>query len=373
MVFSMRSLRIPVFFAMLAGMLCLPASTKMLMSPYLQAVSTNSIYVLVECDTNAPVTVDYGTKTAYGKTAVTELAKPTEANPPTYVHRIKLTGLKMDQRYHYRAWQEAGITSADATFVTAIKPGKDFRFCWLADVRTGTEIHAKIVTRLEAANPRFSIYGGDLCANNQYDMYKKEFFLPEELAFCARVPFFNSTGNHEGWGENTQAFTQSPQSASKTQDFYSFNYGDVHFLALNTELPYGDESPQYKFAAADLAAATQPWKIVFMHKPAYGAGGHGEDQALIAMSKQLFVPNHVCLVLNGHSHLYQHNLVDGIHHLIVGSGGAPLHDPGTAPYTVKSVKDYNYALIDVTKHALQITVQNADGKELDAITIARPK
>lgn len=366
-----RSLCYRLLFIVLAGMLCLPGAAKMLMSPYLQAVSTDSIYVLVECDSAAPVTVEYGTVIKYGRTAVTEVAKPTEVNPPTYVHHIKLTGLKADRHYHYRAMQDAGVTSVDATFVTAVKPGANFRFDWLADVRTNTDIHAQIVKRIQAAAPRFSLYGGDLCANDQYDMYKKEFFLPEELAFCAQVPFFNSTGNHEGWGKNTQAFTQSPQSPSATQDYFSFNYGDVHFLALNTELPYGEDSKQYQFAAADLMAAKQPWKIVFMHKPAYGAGGHGEDPALIVMSQKLFVPNKVNLVLNGHSHMYQHNLVDGINHLIIGSGGAPLHDPGTAPYTVKSVKDYNFAIIDVSKKTLLITVQNADGKELDSIKIVR--
>ena len=42
------------------------------------------------------------------------------------------------------------------------------------------------------------------------------------------------------------------------------------------------------------------------------------------LSQNVFVPNNVDLVLNGHTHFYQHNLVSGIHHLVTAGGGAGL-------------------------------------------------
>ena len=63
----------------------------MLMTPYLQAVSTSSIYVLVECDTSDIATVEYGTTTIMGSFAVTESTESTTNS--TYVHNVKLTGL----------------------------------------------------------------------------------------------------------------------------------------------------------------------------------------------------------------------------------------------------------------------------------------
>jgi len=91
---------------------------------------------------------------------------------------------------------------------------------------------------------------------------------------------------------------------------------------------YSINSPQYNFIAADLAATTKPWKIVTTHAPAYASGGHGEDEDMIAMTNDIFEPNGVNLVIAGHNHFYQRNYVNGIHHLIIGSAGAPLVEPG---------------------------------------------
>src|ERR1035437_10575507 len=88
------------------------------MQPYLMGVTTNSVYVLVECSTTDPVTINYGSTTAYGMTATDELYTATAASPVTYVHKIKLTGLLPDNVYHYQAVQLSS-TSSDYNFRTA--------------------------------------------------------------------------------------------------------------------------------------------------------------------------------------------------------------------------------------------------------------
>jgi hypothetical protein len=185
------------------------------------------------------------------------------------------------------------------------------------------------------------------------------------------VPFFNTPGNHEGWAENAKAFTQNPESSSGTQDYYSFDYGDLHVLSINYELPYDKNSPQYKFAEADLAASKQPWKVVICHSPAYCSGGHGNDKKMIKLTKNVFEKNKVDMVIAGHTHFYQHNVVRGIHHLVIGSAGAPLYEPANSKYTVSSAKDYNWAVGDVSPASLTITVYNASGKKLDFIELRK--
>jgi len=76
-------------------------------------------------------------------------------------------------------------------------------------------------------------------------------------------------------------------------------------------------------------------------------------------------------VISGHSHFYEHNLVNGIHHLVIGSAGAPLHDPVNASYTIKSAKDYNYAIGDVTPTSLHLIVYNAGGTVLDSFDLRK--
>jgi predicted phosphodiesterase len=359
-----------VISAILLALILTGAQAKILMSPYLQAVTTNSVWVLVECDSKDTVWVDYGRTMAYGRTAIASIVSATDAKVRTYVHKIQLTGLKPNNGYYYMIRQGTSHSSG-YNFHTAVEAGITFRLLWMADFRTNTSIHDKIAKLAAATYPQVSIYGGDLCNTDDYTSWKKEFFRSDELDLISRVPFFNATGNHEGLGPNTTAFLQSPESASKSQDYYSFKYGDLHVLVINKEEDTKPGSPQYEFAKKDLSDAATSWKIVVSHKPAYCAGGHGEDADMIRMTKDLFEPNHVDMVISGHSHFYQHNIVDGIHHLVIGSVGAPLYDPEKASYTQVSVKDYCWAVMDVKYSRLVLTVYNAKNEKLDAVELKK--
>ena len=341
-------------------------SGPMLMQPYLQAVTTSSIYVLVESFTTDTVFVEYGLTPSYGKRAWTESCDTTTNT--TFIHNVKITGLTPNTLYYYRALQWRSVADG-STFRTAPDPGTPFRFAWVADFRTGVTVHDSISRRVAEANPAVSLYGGDLCLNSSYSMFKAQFFRPTELALIARVPFFNTVGNHEKWTPNTRAFTQAPSSASGTQEYYSFDYGDMHVLVLNNEIPDDATSPQYQFARTDLSSTQRAWKVVICHRPAYCAGGHGEDKDMKYMSEKIFEPNHVNVVLSGHTHFFQHNLVNGIHHMVIGAAGAPLYDLGTAPYVVKGARDYNFAITDVSPTSFHMMVYNDRGMPLDTLIL----
>ena len=361
----------PVLLALCLA-LTISGTAAMKIAPYLQAVTASSVYVLVECDTTDPVTVEYGLTTAYGNKAITQSIETTEAKVPTHVHNVKLTGLRPNTTYHYRA-ALGGVKTADYTFGTAVEPGTNYRFVCMGDFRSNGPVHDQSAAMAAKANPRFLVYGGDLCDKPDYNAWKAIFFRPNQLGLIAKVPFFNTPGNHEQWHKNTEAFTQAPESPSGTQAYYSFDYGDIHFLSLNTELPCTPGSPQYEFAAKDLAATKGIWKIVSCHKPAFSgrADKSGEFEDLKAMVANVFEPNKVDLVVSGHNHYYQHNLVNGVHHLTVGSSAAPLYDPVNMPYTIKSVKDYCHAIVDVTPASLHIVVCNNAGTILDTIDLVK--
>jgi predicted phosphodiesterase len=111
--------------------------------------------------------------------------------------------------------------------------------------------------------------------------------------------------------------------------------------------------------------------MVVSHSPAYCAGGHGEDTAMVRMTKELFEPNQVDLVLSGHSHFYENNLVNGIRHMVIGSVGAPLYEPEKAPYTQVAIKDYCWAVLDVKYSRLVVTVYNAKNLKLDTVELKK--
>jgi len=95
--------------------------------------------------------------------------------------------------------------------------------------------------------------------------------------------------------------------------YYSFDYLDVHFLMLSTEIPYDTTSTQYAFAVADLTHASTnsaiDWIVVRTHQPMYSVGGRGDVNNynhlnFITTYGPLF-DQHVNLVISAHPRNYQ--------------------------------------------------------------------
>lgn len=347
-----------------------PVWSKILMQPYLQAVTDSSIVIMVESDSPDPISANYGTTSnLLNLSAKTLFYKITDNDAKTYVHRIYLNHLNPYSKYNY-AISENGV-NYHGNFITAPKfDAMNFNFAIMGDCRSQMKIHGKIADNIAAKNPDFSMYLGDLCYSPAYSSWKDEFFIPSELKLIADVPFANAVGNHEGSKPNTYAFTQSTDINNKEDlGYFDFYYGPIHFIVLNTEISFSQDSKQYKFAKNVLENSKGKIKIVAFHKPGYVAGGHGENENVIALTKQLLEPNKVDIVLAGDSHFYQHNLVNGIHHLIIAGGGAPLYTPKSKDYTISTSKSYCYAIAKYSENTLKITVYDIDNKVLDTIKI----
>lgn len=347
-------------------------NAKILMKPYLQALGKNSVYILVETDSkNAPQASWF----SVGKEKAIVKASfyiKTDHRVKTYVHRIKLEGLTPATRYHYQVW-DGNDSSETKAFNTLTEGSGEFTFAIMGDCRSGTVPHGKIAKLIEEYNPVFSVYNGDLCYNSSYDAFKKEFFIEEELNLSSQVPFFNTPGNHEKWSKNTRAFTQAPESKSARQEYYSFDAGDLHFLVLSTEHSCRPGSEQYNFAKKDLSGTDKKFKIVVFHESAYCGGGHGDNKEMKKVSEQLFEKSGVDIVITGHSHFYQHNLVNGIHHMTIAGAGAPLYTPKDTEYTLKSVKDYHFGIAEYKENVLKITVYNILNQKIDELVLDKNK
>ena len=353
------------------------ARADILMTPYLQAATKNSIQVVVECNSTASATVEYGLTSSYGNTAITEKYENTTGG--TYAQSIRLTGLQANTVYHYHVKQGAS-TSADATFRTAPLPGTPFRFAWLADNRGNQSQYDAILNHIKAANPSLILHGGDIASDGSYANIKSEFFTPTALSIYSQIPFVLTIGNHEQWTQDPMAFVEAPISASNTQDYYSLDYGDMHLLVMllytgeNTYYDLGPTSAQYAFAQSDLSSTRQQWKIVIAHKTPYAAsdpngGGHPEATELFPITQGVYQPNKVDAWIGGHNHYYQHNIVNGIHYVIIGSCAAELYVPTTASYTVKSAQTYCYGIIDVSPTDFNIAVYDGNGSVIDNVNL----
>lgn len=348
----------------------IPLRAKLLMKPYLQAVTENSIIVMAEADTREPVFVQFGQQNLENFASTKFIRVAENRRLETFVHRIELTNLLPNKIYKYRAIH-SGDTSSIFEFRTAVPSGTYFRVAVTGDNRSNPEIHSKKSKKIAQHKPYFSIYTGDLCFSGKYYEWKEEFFTPEEQDLICSVPFFNSLGNHEAKTELTKVFLQAPVSSSNDEYYFSFDYGDVHFLILNTETNIKPDSPQWNFAESDLASTNKKWKIVVFHIPAYSWGGHNGNKNMQEFTSKVLDKYNVDLVLNGHNHFYQRSYVNGIYHIVFGGGGAPLYEPKSSEYVKKSVKDYHYGIMDVTQESIKLTVYDLRSKIIDELILEK--
>ena len=76
-------------------------------------------------------------------------------------------------------------------------------------------------------------------------------------------------GNHDVL--NPKLLKQYMDHFGLTKQYYSFDYNNIHFVAMSTEVSYLSGSEQYKFVANDLEQDAKndniKWIVVFDHKP----------------------------------------------------------------------------------------------------------
>ena len=162
-----------------------------------------------------------------------------------------------------------------------------------------------------------AIYGSE--ASAEYDQFLA-------TAALSGAPVYNAPGNHEIYDR--------PEMAALYQEkmgplFGSFDYGNSHFIALDTEepdAPGGISDAQIEWLKADLEAnkgATN--KFVFMHHPLFPkVKKEGvADADRVATLHGLFVQYGVKNVISGHEHLLYHSDHDGITYWVTGGSGAP--------------------------------------------------
>jgi hypothetical protein len=197
-----------------------------------------------------------------------------------------------------------------------------------------------------------------------------------------------------------------------TKQFYSFNYQNVHFTVISTELLKGSEvNEQYEFVNTDLAsAASDPnidWIVVYYHTEAYTSpwvaipNGQNVHTGLIRLRDAyhpLFEKYHVDLVLQGDNHNYQRSYPikynnanssspiitdantnnysnpEGQIFVTVGTGGEDSHFfLAKEPYIVRQYTGYGFLNIDVIDNGqtFNATFYSNDGSIKDQFSIKK--
>lgn len=311
-----------------------------------------------------------GSRVYYGQSFGSR-ANYADGDSLTTEHRVKIIGLSPRTKYYYAIGTPATVLRGDIRmhFTTAPDPANP------APVRLwaiGDFGHGNVAERLvrdsylafaAASRPAdLQLWLGD----NAYqdgtdDEFQTKVFdsINGYHHVFMNLPFAPSPGNHD-WHSicpwqgpcNTDPYLQSgpyldiiepPTEGqlggvpSHLKLFYSFDYGDIHFISLNSEL--GSLTPAYNWVGVfnndtsftspmiewlknDLASTSKKWKIAFWHQCPYSGQGDftepGSLQFFTFATRKHFNPIlerfGADLVLTGHDHNYQRSyLIHGLY------------------------------------------------------------
>lgn len=138
--------------------------------------------------------------------------------------------------------------------------------------------------------------------------------------------------------------------------YYSYDLGNWHLIALNSEVPMSMGSPQYRWLEQDLARSDAPCTLAYWHRPRYTASKHDDAESTTPLWRLLYAEG-AEVVLNGHNHVYErYRPMDpdgradsrrGIREFVVGSGGRGLY-PLKADPRREAAQAEEYGVLELT-------------------------
>jgi hypothetical protein len=421
-------------------------------------------------------TIDYGPTTQYGRQATVNVIRrpgPTAAEDHLNYSAI-IPKLDLGRRYLYRV-REGTRTVIEGYFATRKPRGTPIKFVAFGDNSYGDPGQRAVAWQAHQSHPDFVMNTGDNVYESGLDSEYIRYFFPIYNAdvgspqtgapLLRSVPFYTVLANHDVHGKDAAGhpacdFVKAPDALGyytamhlprngpsappqptpligATDGFracagdryprmqsYSFDYGDAHFLCLDSNVYVDPTSPGWaEFIEQDLTHTDAIWKIVVYHHAAFNVGkSHYSEQQMRVLSP-LFERLGVQLVLAGHEHVYQRTrpfkfvpdgpggataigsgkryvpgtfTVDtafdgqsvtsphGIIYVTTGAGGKELYDPGftNAPeqwlhdedkrvaYNAAMFTDlHSFSIIEIDGRTLHLRQLDENGKEVDSVKV----
>jgi len=142
--------------------------------------------------------------------------------------------------------------------------------------------------------------------------------------------------------------------------YYSYDLGAWHVVVINSNVARGAGSAQEQWLRADLATNARPCTVAYWHHPRFTSGSnHPPDTSLGPIVQALYDGN-ADLVLTGHNHNYERfapmnasgqlDMVRGIRHFVVGTGGRSHYGFGTPQPNSEVRNSTAYGVLKVTLH-----------------------
>lgn len=327
------------------------AQVQIVRGPYLQNPTGSSIKIMWRTDVPTTSAVRVGASPGSLNQNFGDSALVTD-------HTVSVTGLAADATYFYSV-NAPGLTLSgnDYRFSTFPQPGStdSFRVWAIGDFGKGNTEQQKVrdaaMAHTATRKPDLWLWLGDNAYPDGTDAEFQQYVFDPTAGYgniMTWLPFMPTPGNHDYNTISPVTGSVAPLQqtgpyfnlvdvptqgqagglASGNELYYSYNYANVHFVSLNSELGslYNSNhdwiginlfsafngSPMMTWLQQDLQANTQPWTVVYFHQPPYTDGSHDAQafwEVYMKAMREHFVPvleqYGVDLVLCGHSHVYE--------------------------------------------------------------------
>ena len=336
----------------------------------------------------------------------------TDDGSTTYIHEATLTGLTPNTKYEYRVGYGTDRRSDWYRLETAGASVYDVLI--YPDSQSGDYSQwEEIVKNSALRTPRTALYisMGDLVDNGEH-AYQWRTWLNSIRPLSANVPLATTLGNHEMYTLDWKMrepyaylnYFAVPPNGNEifNRRYYSYDFGDVHYVVLDTmlyesnhEYNHDTHHPdlydvQVQWLRQDLMANTKKWIVVLMHRdPFQYAFDRSDANRAVGFDDEgvLFMPIfdefNVDLVLSAHLHSYRNRGhvrnferdASGPLYILTGIAGDarrpkwkqhPL-DVYVAPDRDKN----NYMTMTVTPNKLIVKAFLTDGTQLDESVIEK--
>lgn len=369
--------------------------------PYLQRMTPTSVTVVWTTAATATGSVHFSTDLSYSQVvSVTARIVDVAATPPYdhyTVHSAGIGGLATATLYHYQIFSgdQNLLPTQDLTFRTAPDPAASvpFTFQVIGDSGTGSTAQQNVRDRMMEHPADLILHAGDIAySSGTYDQFEQYVFAIYAPLFD-HIPFFPVAGNHDYRTDHAAPYLDLfdlPDNAWRAGDqerYFSFDWGDVHFVAVDTEDPLIQVSgsatdDMADWLAADLAATDRFWKIVYLHKPPYSGGAHGGNSTVRNVIVPILEQQGVDLVFAGHEHNYERTypilndqvstVADGgVVHIVAGGSGASLRAVTPGWWTAYAESVYEFVRADVDGCQIRLRAIGVTGNVVDDYTLDR--
>ena len=345
------------------------ASVSLARAPYLQNVTPTSAVVRWRTSAAATTRVKWGLSPGSLTQTVDVAGTRTE-------HVVPLTGLPTETKIFYSVGSTSQtLAGGDANHYLEVPPLAGQRRpirIWVTGDHGLCAASSQGCTDAAAVRNGYATYAGSQLADlwlmlgdNAYNNGTDAEFTAGQFniypTIMRNTPFWSAPGNHEfgtggadsptqtGAYYDSHTFPTAGEAGgvpSGTEAYYSFDYGNVHVLTLDSHdtsrtapanpttnvcpVGGGGAGAMYQWACADLAATDADFIIAIWHHPPYSKGSHNSDtESQLIEMRQRFLPvmekYGVDLVLTGHSHSYERSVLLDEHYGLSTTYSPALH------------------------------------------------